>query len=444
MADSSRKTRRDFLKTSAKVGIGAPMIVSAATLGRGGAVAANDRIGIGFIAFGSRAGQLFEDFKEHSASQFIAAADVDAGRRWNFVKAVGEGTPTYADYRELLERRDIDAVVIATPDHWHSSAIIDSAAAGKDIYCEKPLTLTIEEGKSCVNAVRNAKAVFQTGSQQRSASQFLKACELVRNGYIGKLELIETFIGRGPTGGMDPDVDAPPSLDWNQWLGQAPVVPYRVTRGHYEFRWWYAYSGGKLTDWGAHHNDIAQWGNGTDRSGPVSVEGEAEFPEPGGYDTAVSFKVRYEYKDAAPVVCHSDGDNGIIFHGSEGKVFVSRSKIETTPGELANIEFKSTDERLYKSDNHQGNFLECIKTRKDPICDVEIGHRSVTVCHLGNMAIRLGRKLYWDPAKEEIVGDDEAKAWQTRPQREGFEVPVVKARASRTQQRTNRRNMFTR
>ncbi|MCA9439539.1 MAG: Gfo/Idh/MocA family oxidoreductase, partial [Candidatus Omnitrophica bacterium] len=226
-----------------------------------------------------------------------------------------------------LDRSDIDAVVIATPDHWHAAAIIDSAQAGKDIYCEKPLTLTIDEGKQCVKAVRNAGRVFQTGSQQRSDWKFRHACELVRNGYIGDLKQIDTYIGEGPTGGHDPNVGVPPGLDWDRWLGQAPMVPYRVTRCHYEFRWWYAYSGGKLTDWGAHHNDIAQWGNGTEETGPISAEGTATFPEPGGYDTAITFDIRFEYKDAAPVICHSTGDNGIKFTGTKGEIFVSRSEI---------------------------------------------------------------------------------------------------------------------
>jgi predicted dehydrogenase len=436
------RTRRDFLKTAARASV-APMILSAATLGRGGAVAANDRIGIGFIAFGDRVnGGLFGDFKNHEQCQFIAAADVDASHRANFIKKVGEGSPTYNDYRHILDRHDIDAVIIATPDHWHSTATIHAAQAGKDIYCEKPLTLTLEEGKSVANAVRNANRVFQTGSQQRSDAKFRKACELVRNGYIGKIQQVDTYIGDAPTGGTDPNIDPPPGLDWERWLGQAPMVPYRKTRCHYEFRWWYAYSGGKMTDWGAHHNDIALWGTGHEYSGPISIEGEAKFPDPGGYDTATSFKIRYEFKDSAPVICNSEGRNGILFTGSEGTVFVSRGELETTPAELVNIEFKSTDERLYKSDNHQGNFLECVKNRKDPICHVEIGHRSVSMCHLGNLAIRLGRKLQWDPEKETIVGDEEALAWMTRPQRKGYEVPVVKGTRRKDQpQKMNRRAM---
>lgn len=440
MANKNNKGRRDFMKTMIKAGT-APLVISAATLGRGGAVAANDRVGLGFIAFGSRAGGLLSDFRKHPASHFIAAADVDAGRRWNFVKEIGEGTPTYNDYRKLLERSDIDAVIISSPDHWHAAQIIDSAQAGKDIYCEKPLTLTIEEGKQCVKAVKNSGRVFQTGSQQRSDWKFRHACELVRNGYLGETKQIDTYIGQGPTGGTDPNVDVPPGLDWDRWLGQAPMVPYRVTRCHYEFRWWYAYSGGKLTDWGAHHNDIAQWANGTDHSGPISIEGTATFPEPGGYDTAITFDVRFEYADAAPVICHSDGENGVKFTGTEGELFVSRGEIKSNPEGIKDIELKSDDIHLYKSENHQGNFLECLKTRKDPICDVEIGHRSVTVCHLANIAIRLGRKIQWDPETETIVGDEEAQAWTDRPRREPYQLPKVYG-AARKRVRSTRRGLF--
>ncbi len=442
MTSLGKRTRRNFMKTMIQAGM-APMVVSAATLGRGGAVAANSRISIGFIAFGDRVnGGLYHDFKAHPEVQFIAAADVDAAHRYNFIKKVGEKAPTYNDYRDLLDRHDIDAVVIATPDHWHTTAIIHSAQAGKDIYCEKPMTLTIDEGKSAVNAVRNANIVFQVGTQQRSDARFRKACELVRNGYIGKIQQIDTYIGDAPTGGTDPDIDPPPGLDWDRWLGQAPVVPFKKSRCHYEFRWWYAYSGGKMTDWGAHHNDIAQWGNGTDGTGPISIEGTAEFPPPGGYDVATKFEIHYEYKDAAPVICHSEGPNGILFKGTDGEVFVSREEIKTTPAELTNIEFKSTDLRLYASDNHQGNFLECIKTRKDPISPVEIGHRSVSVCHLGNIAIRLGRKIQWDPEKEVIVGDPEAAVWTTRPQRKGYEVPVIKAKAKKKEAKKMDRGGF--
>jgi predicted dehydrogenase len=409
----------------------APMIVSGSTLGLGGATAANERVALGWIGYGGQGSYLRWLFSERPGSEVLAVADVDAAHRAEFLKDTGKDLRTYNDYRRLLERRDIDAVVIATPDHWHATHIIDSAQAGKDVFCEKPLTLTIEEGKDCVRAIRAQGTVFQTGSMQRSDERFRKACELVRNGYLGKIERIETYIGGAPEGGMEPDTDPPPGLDWEQWLGQAPLVPYRTTRCHKEFRWWYAYSGGKMTDWGAHHNDIAQWANGTERSGPVSIEGEATFPQPGGFDTATSFTVRFEYENAAPVTCKSDGPNGVRFFGSEGELFVSREEIQSTPPEIVQTELKSSDTRLYHSDDHYVNFLDCIKTRKDPICDVEIGHRSVTVCHLANIAIRLGRKIQWDPVKEEIVGDEEAAALTARHRRPGYELPRVRSGAGK-------------
>ncbi|MCB9768348.1 MAG: Gfo/Idh/MocA family oxidoreductase [Candidatus Omnitrophica bacterium] len=418
------------------------MIVSSATLGLGKATAANDRVALAWIGYGGQGSYLRHLFSERPGSEVLAVADVDANHRMEFLKDTGKDLSTYNDYRKILDRKDIDAVVIATPDHWHAAHIIDSAQAGKDVYCEKPLTLTIDEGKECVRAIRNQKTVFQTGSMQRSDERFRRACELVRSGYLGDIVKIETYIGGAPTGGMEPDTDPDPGLDWELWLGQAPLVPYRVSRCHKEFRWWYAYSGGKMTDWGAHHNDIAQWANGTERSGPVSIEGEATFPPPGGYNTATSFKVRMEYENAAPVICMSDGPNGVKFFGTEGELFVSRSEIKSDPPEIIDTEFKPTDTRLYKSDDHYLNFLECIKTREDPICDVEIGHRSVTVCHLANIAIRLGRKIQWDPVKEEIVGDEEAAAWTSRPRRRGYELPKVLSSRVRQPQPMNRRGLF--
>ena len=436
-------SRRDFLGTTITAAV-APMIVSSATLGLGGAIAANERIALGWIGFGGQGAHLCRVFAKRPGAEILAAADVDANHRGKFLKEAGEGLSTYNDYRKVLDRSDIDAVVIATPDHWHATQIIDSVQAGKDVFCEKPLTLTVDEGKECVRAVRAQQAVFQTGSMQRSDARFRKACELVRNGYIGKIEKIETYIGGAPEGGMEPNTDPVPGLDWETWLGQAPLVPYRVSRCHGSFRWWYAYSGGKMTDWGAHHNDIAQWANDKDRSGPISIEGEAQFPEPGGFDTATSFTVRFEYEDAAPVTCKSDGPNGVRFYGSEGEIFVSRSEITSEPAEITDIQLKSTDVRLYKSDDHYQNFLDCIKTREDPICDIEIGHRSVTVCHLANIAIRLGRKLQWDPVKEEIVGDEEAAAWLTRPRRTGYELPRVYSARKAKPTRTHRHQFFGR
>jgi predicted dehydrogenase len=306
-------------------------------------------------------------------------------------------------------------VDIATPDHWHALVGIAACEAGKDVYCQKPLTLTIAEGRALANAVRRYGRVFQVGSQQRSESNFRFACELVRNGYIGKVHTVRTGFGYGPTCGWEPDQDPPPGLDWNMWLGPAPYVPYTPRRCLYDFRWFYDYSGGKMTDWGAHHNDIAQWGLGMDESGPVKIEGEGRFPTEGLFDTAVWFNIEYTYANGVKVIC-GEG-HGARLEGTDGWVHVDRGFLEAEPKDLLDIELKPSDIHLYNSPGHYRDFHNCIRTRQKPICDVEIGHRSVTVCHLGTIAIRLGRTLHWDPETEQFVGDEEANRWVNKPMR---------------------------
>ena len=241
---------------------------------------------------------------------------------------------TYTDYRQMLKQEQLDIVQVSTPDHWHALIAIYAAQAGKDIYCEKPLTLTIAEGRALVNAVRRYGRVFQTGSQQRSARNFRFACELVRSGRIGKLREIRVGIGGGPVSGWEPDTDPPPGLDWDMYLGPAPWVPFNRLRFLGTFRWFFDYSGGKMTDWGAHHNDIAQWGNGTELTGPTYIDGRGEFPKDGLFETAVNFTVRYEYEDAAPVICSNSNRHGITFIGTDGWVYVDRGKLEADPPDL--------------------------------------------------------------------------------------------------------------
>ena len=325
----------------------------------------------------------------------------------------GPDCAKYKDFRELLARRDIDAVVIGTPDHWHAYQCIAAMKAGKDVYCEKPLTLTIHEGKQIVKTWRQTGAVFQTGSQQRSSEQFLKACELLRNGRIGKLVKVESHLPTGPTGGPFRVQDPPKDLDWDMWLGPAPMTDYVKERTHGSFRWWLEYSGGMLTDWGAHHNDIAQWGIGADRSGPISVQAYGRGPVIGEncYNIFPEFKVTYVYENGVHLITTNEGENGVKFIGEEGWIFVSRGKLEASDQKLLDDPLPASAERLYKSDNHMANFIECIRTRKQPICDAEIGHRSVTTCHLANISLRLGgRKLRWDPVKEEFKNDSQANA----------------------------------
>jgi predicted dehydrogenase len=326
----------------------------------------------------------------------------------------------YKDFRELLDRKDVNAVTIATPDHWHTLVALEALRKGKDVYCEKPLTLTIDEGKLLVKTVRDTGRVFQVGSQQRSDARFRLACQLVRNGRIGKLTKVETRIGDNPRGGPFPVVAPPKELDWDFWQGPTPKVEYVERRCHYEFRWWYEYSGGKMTDWGAHHNDIAQWGLGADSTGPVAVEAEGEKPsaDPHSYNCHPTFKVTYTYANGARVVCTSGGENGVRFEGEGGRwIFVSRGRIGASDKKLLDEPLPADAVRLYVSNNHMGNFLEGVRTRKATVCPAEVGHRSVSVCHLGAIALRSGKKLKWDPAQEVFVGDAEANKWLSRPMR---------------------------
>jgi predicted dehydrogenase len=361
--------------------------------------------------------------------KIVAVCDVDQNHRNEAAQAVydayGKRPGVYEDFRNLLDRRDIDACVVVTPDHWHALCATAVMQAGKDIYCEKPLTLFIDEGKVMVKAARQYGTVFQTGSMQRSNVRFRKACELVRNGKIGTLKKIVTHIGGIGAGEWRPVDTPPPELNWNFWLGSAPYRDYIPGHVHYQFRWFLDFSGGKMTDWGAHHNDIAQWALGMDHSGPVKVVGEGKFHEEGPYDVPGEFVVHYTYPNGVELECRSDGKNGVNFYSEEGvELFVSRSDLTCSDPSILETELGPNDVRLYNTGdhpnswvNHYTNWLDCIETRKRPICDVEIGHRSVTVCHLGNIAIQLGRELHWDPVTEMFVDDDEANAMMSRPRR---------------------------
>jgi predicted dehydrogenase len=347
--------------------------------------------------------------------EYAAVCDVYATNRDRARGMHGASCETYNDFRELLDRKDIDAVNVATPDHWHALIAIAACRAGKDVYCQKPLALTIEEGRAMVMAARRYERVFQTGSQQRSDDKFRHACELVRNGRIGKLERIRTAVGANKVG-WEPDSDPLPGLDWNMYLGPAKWVPFNKLRFIWDFRWFYDYSGGNLTDWGAHHNDIAQWALGMDGAGPVEIDGKGTFPASGLFDTPATFEASYRYASGVKLTCSSDG-NGCWFYGTEGEIYVNRGQLTSKPEEIIARPTAADEVRLYASDNHYQDFLDCVRSRKQPICDVEIGHRSVTVCHLGNISIRLGRPLRWDPAAERIVGDEEASRWLSRPMR---------------------------
>jgi len=455
--DKGNLSRRGFLQRSltGMAAAGLPLwyarevLASDEPAAREGAkkIGANDHIQIGVIGSGDRFnGGLFYDVKRHKQFVIVACCDVDK-KHVNQVadkaqKEYKNEVARFGDFRELCARKDIDAVVVATPDHWHALAAIEAMKNKKDVYCEKPLTLTINEGKAMLKVARANDIVFQTGSQQRSDARFRMACELVRNGRLGKIRTVETRIGENPQGGPFKQEEPPAELNYDFWVGQTPLEPYCKQRCHYEFRWWQAYSGGKMTDWGAHHNDIAQWGLGMDGNGPVSVEamGYPIETRPFCYNHPRNFEISYKYASGAEVVCMGRGENGILFVGepeagtvdSRGRkrpgkdrwIFVDRGHIRASDEKLLKEPLPQDATRLYVSNDHMGNWLDCLRSRKRPICDVEVGHRSVTVCHLGNIALKLKRKLQWDPATQEFVGDTEANSMLSREMRSPWKLEV--------------------
>lgn len=331
---------------------------------------------------------------------------------------------TTTDFRKILERKDVDIIVNATPDHWHSLINIGAAKAKKDVYGEKPLTLTIDEGKHVIKAIRANKTVFQTGTQQRSDRRFRLACELVRNGRIGKLQTVEVFVPAGlREGPFDHHQPVPPGINWDMWLGQAPKVDYMKERCNNTFRWWWDYAGGPVTDWGAHHNDIARWAIGQD--GPLTVEAKPTVgPIEGGFTTCKEFEATLMWgNDIKQIVKTTTADspfggiidkegqrNGIRFTGTDGWIWVNRGDLSASKDELYQTPLPDNAVKLELSGNHMGNFIDCVKSRKDPIARVEEGHRSAVIGHLIIIALFEGRKLQWDPAKEHFTGDGSKEA----------------------------------
>ena len=412
-------SRRKFLKQVGTVSLFLPAWAKSAYAQKKSS--ANDRIALGFIGLGGQGGGHHAGFLNDSQVQVLAVCDVFADHRNRAKMRTDEkygnqDCAAYNDFRELLDRKDIDAVLVATPDHWHTRINISACEAGKDVYSEKPLTLTINEGKALVRAVRRYGRIFQVGSQQRSSPEFRFACELVRSGRVGKVHTVRVFLPGGGNGPWEPDSDPPEGLDWDMYLGPAPLVPYNKQRTFWNFRWFWDYSGGQMTDWGAHHFDIAQWGLGMDGSGPVSVEGKGTLPTEGVYETFTSFTVTYKYADGVTMIA-TNPERGVKFEGTKGWVQVWRGGMDAEPKSLLHETLGPNDVHLYDSPSHHQDWLNSIRSRQRPICDVEIGHRSVSCAHLGNIALRLGRKLQWDPVKEEFIGDEEANRWLFRPYR---------------------------
>jgi predicted dehydrogenase len=408
---------------------------------------ANGKLNVGVVGVGPnprRSNALYGEAKRFKHVNFVGVCDVDA-RHVNHAieqyKKDGFAVKGHKDFRELMDRKDVDAVIIAVPDHWHCLIATEALRKGKDVYCEKPLTLTIQEALLLKKAVKDSGKVLQTGSQQRSEmTQFRLATDVIRAGRIGKVKKIECRIGGNPTSGVIKEAPVPDGLDWDFWLGPTAKVPYRYenpgkTNCHYEFRWLYDYSGGKRTDWGAHHIDIAQWMLGRDGSGPVAVEIlDAKQPAvkgPEGYNTHPTFKVQYTYDDGAQVIAmdgrgtpvkelyRADGkpltkrvkgnevaldgisgdENGVMVFGEKGVVFVSRGMVVASDPKILSEPLGASDPKLYptRPPNHMGNFLDCVKTREQPICNVDVGAGSVIVCHIGTIALRTGKAMKWDP-----------------------------------------------
>jgi len=417
----SRLTRRQFLRT-ASVAFAAPYVITSGALGAAERPSASNRIVFGCVGMGGMGNGDMGAFLGNKDCQVVAVCDVDSGHRKGAVNRVNKHygknvCAGYNDFRELIARDDIDAVLIATPDHWHTLISLAAVRSGRDVYCEKPLTLTIEEGRVLSDAVKRYGRVFQTGSQQRSDHRFRFACELVRNGRIGKLHTIRTGFGGSPACGPQAPMPVPDGFDYDLWLGPAPWAPYTRNRCHSNFRWILDYSGGKMTDWGAHHNDIAQWGNGTEFSGPVEIDGKGEFPKGGLYNVPTHHHIEYTYANGVKLICSSSEAHGVRFEGTEGWVHVNRGWIKAGPASLLDSRIGPDEIHLYASHNHHANFIECVKARRHPIAQAEIGHRSVTVCHLGNISMLLGRKLRWKPDKERFVDDPEADRYIGRPMR---------------------------
>jgi predicted dehydrogenase len=430
-------TRRQFFGQSAALAAGGLMTPYVFTPGAHAAdapPAKNDQFGIGAIGMRYQGSVITE--KARPYGPIVAIADVDRHVREQARASFGSTPAIFEDYRKLLERKDVDVVLIATPDHWHTQMLIDACRAGKDVYIEKPLTLTIDEGKLLLKVVKETGRVVQVGSWQRSDWQFRLAIELVRAGRLGKLRKVTCITGPNPSGGPFVERPVPGHLNWDLWQGQTPAMPYLEERCHYTFRWWYEYSGGKVTDWGAHDIDIAQWA--IDEL-PIAIEGKAELPQiANGYNVATQFNAVVRYPSGTVLEIGDSGRQGTMFEGDQGRIFVNRGTVSGVPVEqlkdqpLPREQYTAYDfddvqrpNRTGKLDaivNHMANFFDCVRQRRQPISDVESQHRSVSTCHLANIAMRLGRPLKWDPGQERFVGDDEANQWLSREQRKGFEI----------------------
>lgn len=458
-------SRRQYLKTATTGSLGMmlfPTIVPASVLGKN---APSNQIQIGQIGFGRIAlGHDLPETMRYDVARVIAVCDVDRKRKENGKKWIEQwyakkksknnyvDVKMYEDYREMLANPEIDAVMISTPDHWHAQPAIEAALAGKHIYLQKPTSLTIAEGRIMSDIVHRTGAVFQIGSQQRSQNpwpQFKRACELVRNGRIGEIQNIKIGLPGDPSGDEEVEMPIPETLNYDMWLGSTPNVYYTEKRVHpqddYSRPGWLRceqFGAGMITGWGAHHIDIAHWGMGTEFTGPVEMEAKAKFPEKGMWNVHGDFLVEAKYANGVTMQISGEYPNGVRFEGSEGWIFVSRGNVGVTASDPANAKkseafsasnpaiLKSiigADEvRLYHSEDQHGNWLDCIRSGELTVAPVEVAHRSCSACLLYHIAMKLDRKLYWDPRRERFKNDDEANAMLSRPQRHPYGTEFVK------------------
>ena len=432
-------SRRDFVG-KASLALGSFLIVPRHVLGGKKAdgsryLAPSDIISLGFIGTGKQGRGLTTSFLSTNEVRIAALSEVYQAKaqltldriKTHYEKNTQLGAlsdiPVYQDFRELLNRKDIDAVVIATPDHWHAAMAVRAAEAGKDIYCEKPLSLTVREGRAMVNAARKYKKVFQTGSMQRSWPEFRQTAELIRNGYIGEVKSIKVNVGAPPIAYNLAEEKLPEGLDWGKWLGpnesvlfNSELAPPTSKDVFPNWRLYREFGGGMVTDWGAHMFDIVQWSLGMDDSGPVEVLA------PDGKE--IKF-LTYKYENGITMTHEKwEWNNAIHFVGTEGEIKVQRKKIETTPISLKDKVIGETEKHVYKSENHYKDFLDAIRNRSKPICDVEVGHRTASVCNIGNIAYRLNRSLKWDPKKEIFIDDKEANALLGRPMNKEWGIKI--------------------
>lgn len=457
----TRQINRRRMLTTSLAWAGAAVIADRTSRAEG-FISANDRPRVGAIGTGSRWAQKATGLDSNYGSakdvrkygDYVAVCDADANRvelAGQLVKGwTGELPTGVADYRAIIDRDDVDMVHISTPDHWHAKIAIEAMLSGKDVYCEKPMTLTIEEGRQVCEVAKKTGRIMQVGTQQRSNMNFIRAIALIRAGRIGKIKKATCHIGGGPVSPALPKADVPEGLDWNLWQGPVADVPFRYKSGangetkswsrcHYEFRWWYEYSGGKLTDWGAHHVDIATWAMGKTATGPVSIDPVViKHPVPfvdgypqadDRYNTATEFEILCTFADGMELEIRSGGGNGILIEGTKGRILVNRGRLTGRPvEELAKNPLPDDAiKEAYKNrtpTNHFENFFEAAAAKKEPISDVFSHHRALTTCHLAAIAGRLGEKLQWDPETERIVDNAPAQALVSRDKRKGFEIEL--------------------